>query len=112
MLRPRVVIEERPGVCPIITEIINSKNLRVDSLISKYQIGMLIRGGWCVRRKVSSDSASRRRARSGRRIRPLSDAEITAAISEHSESVNSAPEVKDVEALGMRKNEKKAKTTE
>lgn len=78
--KPRVVIEERHGGSPIITEIINSEYLRVDCLISKVQIGLLIRSGWSVKRKVSTASASRRRARSGRRIRPLTDTELAEGI--------------------------------
>lgn len=75
-VKPKVIIEERHSGLPIITEIQNSEYLRVDCLISQGQIGLLIRSGWLVKRKVSTESASRRRARSGRRIRPLTDTEL------------------------------------
>ena len=109
-MRPKIVVEETETGHLIVSKILNTIELRVNTPISRIQLSQLIAAGWSAQRIASSNASSKRRVRSGVR-RSLSDAEIFAAI-EHSEYVNSAPEIKDIEALGKRKNEKETKKTE
>lgn len=85
-MKQKIVIEERPRGPSIITEIMDSENLSVGVLISRDQIGRLLRGGWSVKRKEPCEASSRKRARSVCFIRRLTDAEIADAILESDES--------------------------
>lgn len=85
MKKPRIIIEENPRGLSIISEIADSECLHIGVLITRDQIGRLIRGGWSVKRRGPTEASSRKRARSGCFLRLLSSAEITAAI-KHPES--------------------------
>jgi len=82
---PKLEIEEYVTGVSLISKISNSVKLRVNSRISKAQLQRLLAGGWTLVRKPPSQRGMKERARTGSYGRPITDAEVEAALRENYE---------------------------